>query len=85
MSKACCDAGTSGLKLLDSIDTRGNVTGDLDLTIQQVQRVLSLAEALVPKMEDVKVEEIGDLVDTEMHSTTAAVEAAAAKMEVSIL
>ncbi|XP_041349097.1 huntingtin-interacting protein 1-like isoform X2 [Gigantopelta aegis] len=81
LSKACCDAGTSGIKLLDSIDTRGNVTEDLDQTIQQVQRVLNLAEALVPKMEDVKVEEIGDLVDTEMHSTTAAVEAAAAKME----
>ena len=41
-----------------------------------------LTEELIPKTEDIKVEEIGDMVDSEMHLTSKAIEQAARKIEV---
>ena len=43
-----------------------------------------LTEELIPKTEDVKVEEIGDMVDSEMHQTSKAIEQAARKIEVQL-
>ena len=45
--------------------------------------LLKLAEALVPKMEDVNAEEIGDMLETEMAGMTSAIEDAASKIQVS--
>ena len=44
---------------------------------------MSLTEELVPKSDDVKTEEIGDMVDNEMQLTSKAIEQAAAKIQVS--
>lgn len=71
------------MSLLNSLENNmAAVPDEINSTKQKVQHVLQLAEALVPKMEDVKVKEIGDLVENEMQSTTAAIEAAAQKMQV---
>lgn len=45
-------------------------------------KILSLAEELVPKVEDVRAEQIGDMVDIEMHMTSQAIEEATAKIAV---
>ncbi|XP_025089296.1 huntingtin-interacting protein 1-like isoform X2 [Pomacea canaliculata] len=82
LTNACKDAGGFALSLLNSLENNmAAVPDEINSTKQKVQHVLQLAEALVPKMEDVKVKEIGDLVENEMQSTTAAIEAAAQKMQ----
>jgi len=45
--------------------------------------LISQAEVLLPKIEDVKAEQMGDLVDQEMAETTSAIEKAAARIAVS--
>ena len=47
-----------------------------------IQRIMKQAEDLLPKIEDVKIEQIGDLVDQEMQHTTNAIEEAAARIAV---
>ena len=46
-------------------------------------KLSSQAEDLVPKMEDVKAEQMGDLIEDEMEQTTRAIEAAASRIAVS--
>ena len=43
---------------------------------------MKLTQDLVPKTEDVKAEEIGDMVESEMQMTSKAIEQAAKKIEV---
>ncbi|KAL8599980.1 hypothetical protein ACOMHN_038979 [Nucella lapillus] len=87
LTNACRDTGSSSLALLDTLDTldsddSGSRVGSAaDSLSQQVRHVLQLAEALVPKSNDVKAEEIGDMVENEMQSTTSAIEAAADKIQ----
>ena len=45
--------------------------------------MLALAEELLPKVEDVKADQMGDLVDQEMAQTTVAVQTAADRIAVS--
>jgi len=47
-----------------------------------LRKILSQAELLLPKMEDVRAETMGDLVDEEMQLTAKAIEEAAAKIAV---
>jgi len=47
-----------------------------------LRKILSQAEQLLPKMEDVQAEMMGDLVDKEMQQTAKAIEEAAAKIAV---
>jgi hypothetical protein len=47
-----------------------------------VKRILVHAEALLPKVEDVKAEQMGDMIDQEMQQTTAAIAKAAEKIAV---
>ena len=47
-----------------------------------LRKILSQAELLLPNMEDVQAEMMGDLVDEEMQHTAKAIEEAAAKIAV---
>jgi len=47
-----------------------------------LRKILAQAELLMPKMEDVQAEMMGDLVDDEMQHTVKAIEEAAAKIAV---
>lgn len=47
-----------------------------------LRKILSQAERLLPKMEDVEADMMGDLVDEEMQQTAKAIEEAAAKIAV---
>lgn len=52
--------------------------------VEEVLRtILSRAEDLIPKIEDVQAEKMGDMVDEEMMQTTKAIEQAAARIAVS--
>ena len=50
-----------------------------------LRKILSQAELLLPKMEDVHAEVMGDLVEEEMHHTAKDIEEAAAKIAVCCL
>ena len=80
LGNACRDAGESGLKVLDTLEKGANIEGDADHAIKCMKKMIAIAEDLVPKMVDVKEKEIGDLVDNEMSSTTAAIEEAARRI-----
>ena len=83
LTNACRDTGSSSLSLLDAIENNSSaVPSEVEATVRHVQHMLQLAEALVPKSDDVKATEIGDLVESEMQSTTAAIDAAANKIQV---
>ena len=47
-----------------------------------LRKIVSNAEELVPKIEDVKADAMGDMVEDEMHQTARAIEEAAAKIAV---
>ncbi len=48
-----------------------------------IKKIASQAELLLPKIEDVKAEQMGDLVDQEMAQTMKAIENASARIAVS--
>ena len=50
---------------------------------QLVKRIIAHAETLLPKVEDIKAEQMGDMVDQEMQQTTEAIAQAAEKIAVS--
>ena len=44
----------------------GDITSDIEETIKDIEAMKILTEELIPKTEDVKVEEIGVMVDSEI-------------------
>ncbi|CAC5398127.1 HIP1 [Mytilus coruscus] len=80
LGNACREAGESGLKVLDTLGKGANIESDVNLAVQCVKKMITLAEDLVPKSVEIKEKEIGDLVDTEMQSTTSAIEMAARRI-----
>ena len=59
-----------------------SISTEVDETIKNIEAMMKLTEELIPKTEDVKLEEIGDMVESEMHMTSKAIEQAARKIEV---
>ena len=60
----------------------GSVSSEVSACIEEIKRLMTLTEDLVPKSDDVKTEEIGDMLDTEMQQTSRAIEQAASKIQV---
>ncbi|XP_071179961.1 huntingtin-interacting protein 1-like isoform X14 [Mytilus edulis] len=80
LGNACREAGESGLKVLDTLGQGASIESDVNHAVQCVKKMITLAEDLVPKSVEIKEKEIGDLVDTEMQSTTSAIEMAARRI-----
>ena len=59
------------------------VPGQSDRVRALIERIMKHAEELLPKIEDVQAEQMGDLVDKEMQQTSEAIEKAAEKIAVS--
>ena len=55
---------------------------EVEKLVALIKSIMTNAEELVPKVEDVSAEKIGDMVDQEMHATTEAIEAAAKRIQV---
>ena len=62
--------------------TLGDIPGQADKVVEFVKKIMAQAEELVPKVEDVKAEQMGDLIDQEMAQTSNAIEQAAARIQV---
>ena len=63
-------------------DLMSSVPSQADAVRQLIARLVTQAEELLPKIEDVQAEKMGDLVDQEMALTTKAIEDAASKIAV---
>ncbi|XP_053376325.1 huntingtin-interacting protein 1-like isoform X2 [Mercenaria mercenaria] len=81
LANLCRSAGESGLTVLSAVEKGGNISSEVAAAISHIKKLMSLTEELVPKTEDVKTEEIGDMVDSEMQLTSKAIEQAAAKIQ----
>ncbi|XP_060569865.1 huntingtin-interacting protein 1-like isoform X2 [Ruditapes philippinarum] len=81
LANHCRSAGESGLTLLAAVEKGGNISSEVSATVNHIKQLMSLTEELVPKSDDVKTEEIGDMVDSEMQLTSKAIEQAAAKIQ----
>jgi len=81
LANLCRSAGESGLAVLAAIEKGGSIQGDVAATIKHIQDLMSLTEELVPKTEDIKKEQLGDMVDSEMQLTSKAIELAASKIQ----
>ncbi|KAH9502887.1 histidine permease [Bulinus truncatus] len=81
LSSACRHSGRLGLALLKAVDEESDLSDPVRVIKENIELLIKLSEDLVPKMEDVKAEEIGDLLENEMQGMTAAIEDAAAKIQ----
>ncbi|CAL1534396.1 unnamed protein product [Lymnaea stagnalis] len=81
LSNACRHSGQLGVALLQAVEAEESLGVPVKAARESIEHLMKLAEDLVPKMEDVKAEEIGDMLENEMHGMTAAIEAAAAKIQ----
>ncbi|KAK3598340.1 hypothetical protein CHS0354_026598 [Potamilus streckersoni] len=77
----CRSTGESGLEVLKALQKGDNIQTEIDKAVHDVEELMRLSEALVPKADDIKAEDMGDMVDNEMQSTTRAIEQAAARIE----
>ncbi|XP_019362713.1 PREDICTED: huntingtin-interacting protein 1-related protein [Gavialis gangeticus] len=82
LTDACRDCGQRGLDYLSELKDRQSLrqadTADVRRTLQGV---LQLGQELRPKSLDIKQEELGDAVEKEMASTSAAIEDAVRRIE----
>lgn len=81
LSNACRHSGQLGVALLQAVEAEESLGAPVKAARESIEHLMKLAEDLVPKMEDVKAEEIGDMLENEMHGMTEAIEAAAAKIQ----
>ncbi len=87
LADSCRNSGHTALKLIDKmksnqdIDINSDEAKELD---SLVDKILQTLKELLPKVHDINKEELGDLIDQEMHKTSEAIEAAVAKLEVFI-
>ena len=63
-------------------ENHGGFSDQSDVVRRSIASLVSIGEKLLPKIEDVAAEKIGDMVDQEMLQTTNAIEQAAKRFEV---
>lgn len=79
---SCRDCGNQSLQYLGELkDKQSLKDADLGEVRRTLQNILGLGEELRPKSLDIKQEELGDMVDKEMASTSAAIEDAVRRIE----
>ncbi|XP_064620055.1 huntingtin-interacting protein 1-like isoform X2 [Lineus longissimus] len=83
LASKCRKCGTDGLSLLGLIrqDAHDNIPAEVDEVLASLRQIHAMAEELRPKIQDVKPEELGDLVDQEMYSTQEAIDQAASRFQ----
>lgn len=78
----CKKAVEESLSTLSAIvQDSEKVDENIEKILEYVKKIQADAETLLPKIADVKDKEIGDMVESEMQSTTAAIELAAERIE----
>uniref|UniRef100_A0ABM5F1C6 Huntingtin-interacting protein 1-related protein isoform X1 n=2 Tax=Pogona vitticeps TaxID=103695 RepID=A0ABM5F1C6_9SAUR len=80
--ETCRDCGQRSLDYLDKLkDKRSLRQADLEDVRKTLQGILQLGQELRPQSLDIRQEELGDMVDKEMASTSAAIEDAVRRIE----
>lgn len=87
LAELCKNTGQMSLSILDKMKSGQALDDQADIaklneTMSQINKILN---ELLPKVHDMSKEEIGDLIEQEMHKTTQAIEAAVSKLEVQFL
>ena len=78
------NAGQTSLELIEKMKKSQNLDKDAEKLNKLVKEVIENLNELLPKALSINKEEIGDLVDQEMHKTSEAIEQAVAKLELLI-
>ncbi|XP_052799561.1 huntingtin-interacting protein 1-like isoform X2 [Mya arenaria] len=81
LANTCRTTGESGLAVLAAVEKGGSVASEVSTCINEIKRLMTLTEDLVPKTDDMKTEQIGDMLDSEMAQTSRAIEEAASKIQ----
>ncbi|KAM5192790.1 huntingtin-interacting protein 1-related protein [Mantella aurantiaca] len=82
LSDSCRECGNQSLQyLMELKDKQSLKNADLGEVRRTLQNILGLGEELRPKSLDIRQEELGDMVDKEMASTSAAIEDAVRRIE----
>ncbi|XP_063310362.1 huntingtin-interacting protein 1-related protein [Pelobates fuscus] len=82
LSESCLDCGNQSLQYLNTLKNKQSLQdANLADVRRTLQNILGLGEELRPKSLDIKQEELGDMVDKEMASTSKAIEDAVRRIE----
>ncbi|XP_047389283.1 huntingtin-interacting protein 1 isoform X2 [Sciurus carolinensis] len=82
LTEACKQFGREALTYLASLEDEETLEkADSTAMRSCLSKIKAIGEALLPRGLDIKQEELGDLVDKEMAATSAAIEAATARIE----
>eukprot|EP00106_Octopus_bimaculoides_P016710 XP_014784152.1 PREDICTED: huntingtin-interacting protein 1-like isoform X2 [Octopus bimaculoides] len=82
LNMTCKNTIEESMKALTQVEKDENsVLAQFDVVLENVKKMQSCAETLLPKIADVKDKEIGDMVESEMQLTTSAIDLAASKIE----
>uniref|UniRef100_A0A8C9TXD6 Huntingtin interacting protein 1 related b n=1 Tax=Scleropages formosus TaxID=113540 RepID=A0A8C9TXD6_SCLFO len=86
LTENCRACATQSLLFLQELKSRASLQkADPTAIHVVVQRILKLGQELQPKGRDIRQEELGDLVDKEMAATSAAIEEAVRRIDVSLI
>ncbi|ELT94289.1 hypothetical protein CAPTEDRAFT_179070 [Capitella teleta] len=80
LTNRCKASGEASMKLFSSLKSGYDSSEKSDEVSALVNRILELAKELMPKTEDIRTEDVGDMVDKEMAQTSKSIEAAAARI-----
>lgn len=82
LTEACKQYGKETLLYLGTLEAEGTLeSADPTAMRNCLNKIKAIGEELLPRGLDIKQEELGDLVDKEMATTSAAIEAATARIE----
>ncbi|XP_055511643.1 huntingtin interacting protein 1 related b [Leucoraja erinacea] len=82
LTDGCRECGKESLRYLGDLKDKRSVSRADPASVRSaIQKILDLGQELRPKSIDVKQEELGDMVDKEMASTSAAIEDAVKRIE----
>ncbi|KAM8777022.1 huntingtin-interacting protein 1 [Rhynchonycteris naso] len=82
LTEACKQYGKETLSYLAFLEEEGTLENANSTAMRScLSKIMAIGEGLLPRGLDIKQEELGDLVDKEMAATSAAIEAATARIE----
>jgi hypothetical protein len=81
LSDFCKSAGQSSIKFLDKMRNRVDVKPETEELNGLMEKIVQTLKTLLPKSNDISKEELGDMIEQEMHNTSEAIEAAVSKLQ----
>ena len=83
LAENCRNFGQTSISLLEKLENKGDLDTENEKKINDLSdKIIKNLYELLPKVHDINKQEIGDLIDKEMHNTSEAIEAAVARLEV---